>query len=406
MALVHDPPETQSWLVRAVTTDFCPWANRFIYWLKEPIGWFVLAIVASMIVGMYANPVGWTIAGALTCIILIGIIWPLIAVWTSSCELHPEVDAVHEDKSCRMIFSMRNRLPLPLWGLAVEGYLDSEGDESLPVIALSHVPPICIAEYAITVRPALRGHYPIQTPKVACSFPFGIWTARRELRSVKSLTVWPRVYDIAGVCLLTGKRTTELGDGHRGGRSGDFVGVRGFRRGDSPRHINWAQSARTETLIVTERGGPQCIEIDLNVDPMLGKGQSRTSLAIRMRVAASILCSLHGSHAPTRVSIGEKAIRQAVGCLGRRQLMDALADIPVDGCDVTSVPRIDTRRIRIEIGGDHSGHIADVEVTVIDPNAASRAGGTTRRITIRCDKPLDEQLIHFWQELGNVPNAA
>ena len=136
MALVHDARKEQSWLACVLTTDFCPWANRFVYWLKEPIGWFVIAFAASVIVGMYANPVGWTIAAALACIILVGMIWPLIAVWASSCELRPEVDAVHEDSSCRMIFSTRNRLPLPLWGLAVEGYLDCEDDESLPVVAL------------------------------------------------------------------------------------------------------------------------------------------------------------------------------------------------------------------------------------------------------------------------------
>ncbi len=406
MATVHDTHQGQSRLARVLTTDFCPWANRFVYWLKEPIGWFVLATAASVIVGMYANPVGWTIAGALSCVMLVGMIWPLIAVWASSCELHPEVDAVHEDMSCRMIFSVRNRIPLPLWGLAVEGYLDCEGDESLPVVALSHVPPICVADYAITVEPSLRGHYPIQTPKIACSFPFGIWTARRELRSVKSLTVWPRVYEIAGVCPLTGKVNREIGDGQRGGRSGEFVGVRDFRRGDSPRHINWAQSARTETLIVTERGGPQSVEVDIYVDPTTGTGESRRSLAIRIRVAASILCRLQDSHIPTRVSIGETAIRQASGHLGRRQLLDALADVPIDGRVVTAPQRTASGRMSIEIVGDESGHGANVVVNVIDPNAASRSVGTTRRITIRCDQALDEQLIRFWQELGYVPIAA
>ena len=406
MAMVHETHQERSRLARVLTTDFCPWANRFVYWLKEPIGWFVLATAASVIVGMYANPVGWTIAGALSCIMLVGMIWPLIAVWASSCELHPEVDAVHEDMPCRMIFSVRNRIPLPLWGLAVEGYLDCEGDESLPVVALSHVPPICVADYAISVQPSLRGHYPVQTPKIACSFPFGIWTSRRELRSVKSLTVWPRVYEIAGVCPLTGKVNSEVGDGERGGRSGEFVGVRDFRRGDSPRHINWAQSARTEDLIVTERGGPQSVEIDVYVDPSLRRGESRRSLTMRVRVAASILCRLQDGRIPTRVSIGDTAIRQASGYLGRRQLLDALADIPVDGRAVTASQRTDARRVRIEVGSDESAHKADVFVRVTDPNSASRTCSTTRRITIRSDQTLDVQLIRLWQELGYAPIAA
>ncbi len=404
MATVCDAHQKQSWLARMLTTDFCPWANRFVYWLKEPIGWFVLATAASVIVGMYANPIGWTIAAALAGVIVVGMVWPLIAVWASSCELHPEVDAVHENTSCRMIFSVRNRIPVPLWGLAVEGYLDCEGDESLPVVALSHVPPICVADYAITVQPSLRGHYPVQTPKIACSFPFGIWTARRELRSVKPMTVWPEVHDIAGACPLTGKVNAEIGDGERGGRSGDFVGVRDFRRGDSPRQINWAQTARTEKIIVTERGGPQNVEIDLHVDPSVGKGETRDSLADRIRVAASIVCHLQGAHIPMRVSIGDQAVRQASGHLGRRQLLDALARVPVDGVDETTTQTPSRQRIAIEIRGGQTGDL--VAVDIIDPNATSRSSSTSRRILIRCDEPLGKQLSPFWQEFGYVPIAA
>ena len=30
-------------LTGVLNHDFCPWANRYVYWLKQPIGWFVLA---------------------------------------------------------------------------------------------------------------------------------------------------------------------------------------------------------------------------------------------------------------------------------------------------------------------------------------------------------------------------
>jgi len=406
MAVLHDAPDGRSWLTRVLTTDFCPWANRFVYWLKEPIGWFVLAIATSVLVGRYANPIGWTVAGALSGIILVGMLWPLIAVWATTCELHPEVEAVHEGTSCRMLFSVQNRLPLPSWGLAVEGYLDCEGDESRPVVALSHVPPLCVADYAIDVHPTCRGHYPIQTPRIACAFPFGIWTARRSLRAVTPLTVWPRVYEIAGACPLTGTFNAEFGDGARGGRSGDYVGVRDFRRGDSPRHINWAQSARTDSLIVTERGGPQCVELDLFVDPTLERGHSRHSLAVRLRVAASIFCHLHTSRVPARVVIGDTSIRYAMGGAGRRRLLDALADVPADGLATGPVPSSNYRTCRIEIRGAAWEDDADVLVSIIDPNAARRAGSRTRSVSIKSSQSLDEQLGRFWQELGYVPVAA
>ena len=48
MAMVHDVPEGKNWAARLLTTDFCPWANRFVFWLKEPVGWFVLATAISV----------------------------------------------------------------------------------------------------------------------------------------------------------------------------------------------------------------------------------------------------------------------------------------------------------------------------------------------------------------------
>ncbi|MEM6471796.1 MAG: DUF58 domain-containing protein, partial [Planctomycetota bacterium] len=51
MADVHDAPSGKSRVNSFFTTDFCPWANRFVYWLKEPVGWFVIATAISVLVG-------------------------------------------------------------------------------------------------------------------------------------------------------------------------------------------------------------------------------------------------------------------------------------------------------------------------------------------------------------------
>ena len=47
MDTFHDLRKGKSWVARFLTTDFCPSANRFVYWLKEPVGWFVLAASVS-----------------------------------------------------------------------------------------------------------------------------------------------------------------------------------------------------------------------------------------------------------------------------------------------------------------------------------------------------------------------
>ena len=80
--------------------------------------------------------------------------------------------------------------------------------------------------------------------------------------------------------------------------------------------------------------------------------------------------------------------------------------MPVDGLKFARPTLIDSGRLRIEIDRDESSAEAGVVVTVIDPNASSRVGGTTRRMNIRCDQPIDQQLLPLWQELGYASIAA
>lgn len=400
MATLPEPRRRSDWLVRFLTSDFCPGFNRYVYWLKEPIGWFVLATAVSGIVGQWFNPVGWTIAAALLATIAVGVSWPWFAVRAVVCELSPEREGVHEGEPCRMIFVVRNRAPIPVWGLAVEGYLDRVGNEAPPTVGLASVPPLCVADYPVTVMPSIRGRYPVQPPQAVCSFPFGIWTARRPLAAVRPLTVWPRVYAIAGSCPCVGTANADWGEGQRGGQSGDFVGVRPYRRGDSPKQIHWAQSARTDQWIITERGGPQHVEVELTLD-VAGRGagnrggrasiadsgviadwgatwgdtEVRESLAWRVRVAASLIVALRNEGVPLRVYLGDRPLRCGPGVRGNHQLLDALAEIPHDG---VRPPWRDQRRTgcfrqRVSVGAGDARGAGD---TILGGLGSARAKGS------------------------------
>ncbi|WP_146455880.1 DUF58 domain-containing protein [Rubripirellula tenax] len=384
-----------------MTTDFCPWANRFVYWLKEPVGWFVLATAISVMVGLYFSPIGWTLAASLTAILVIGMAWPWVAVRVTRCGLHPETDAVHEGDSCRMVLSVRNRIPLPVWGLAIEGYLDRHmAGETNPTASLACVPPLCTAEFCIDVTPRLRGHYPVTRPQVTCSFPFGIWTARRELPDVNPLTVWPKCYSILGLFPVAGRTNADQGDGSRGGRSGDFVGVRSFRRGDSAKHVNWVASARSDSLVVTERGGPQSVDLDVFIDT--SRGASRESLDRRIRVAASVLSSLHQVRVTTRVRLGDRWLTYRLDVRGRRQMLDALASVPVDG--ETCQPMIPAvSKASITVTGSADGEVA---IRISDPQGGRRGGGKTREIVVAMDDDLGIALASLWQEVRDARSAA
>ena len=410
MAVSQEVPKNATSLVsRLLTTDFCPWANRFVYWLKEPVGWFVLATLISVLIGMYFAPIGWTLAAALVGMISVGMVWPWVAVRAVTCSLYPEVDQVHEDDDCFLKLSIRNRLPLPVWGLAVEGFLDRTVEESdsesasetIPTVALAFVRGLSISTYRFSINPSLRGRYPDEVPTLTCSFPFGIWTARRRFSDIKPITVWPKVFPISGETAMAGRRRAEHGEGNRPGRTGDFIGVREYRQGDSAKQVNWVATARSGSLIVTQRSGPECPIVDVLVD--VAAGQSRAQIADRIRVAASILASLHVASIPLRLRIGSRSIAPRLGRDGFAQLMDALADVPLDGDSEVRLPNANPAATSITITSDKLGNPL---VSTNNPMVNHRASTECDNRVIDRRAGLASQLLEFWTEVRDANMVA
>ncbi|QDV69311.1 hypothetical protein Poly24_30260 [Rosistilla carotiformis] len=387
-------------LSRLLTTDFCPWANRYLYWLKEPVGWFALATAISVIVGIYLAPIGWTLAAALAAVIVVGMAWPAVAVRAVESSLKPSQSQVHEGDPCELQLAVRNRLPIPVWGLAVEGFLDrrcdSDAEAAVPTVALAFVRGLAISTYRFSIRPELRGRYPNEDALLTCSFPFGIWTAKRKLKNVSPVTVWPKVYPVAGSTAMTGRRAAESGDGNRSGRSGDFLGVREYRHGDSARQVNWVATARSGDLVVTERSGPQCPSVDVIVD--VGRS-AREPLADRIRVAASLLANLHQSAVPLRVHIGKNSVQVRRGWDGFVQIMDALAEVPAEGERDAPMHYPSRNRATIAIA---SSRDAEITVCVSDPAVNPRSADGHSHRMIHRDRGLAKQLLSFWTEVRDV----
>jgi uncharacterized protein (DUF58 family) len=411
---------TQAKVSAVLSTDFCPWANKYVYWLKEPIGWFVIALGISVLVGMHVSPLGWTLASAIAGIIAIGMIWPWVAIQSSQCKLAPAIAEIYEGQSCELVFSVRNRLPFPMWGLAVEGFLDCEGDNTQPTIALACVPPVSSADYRLAVHPALRGHYPIVAPNVTCSFPFGIWTARREVAHCSPLIVFPQVSLIQDEPALSGGRLSESGEGLRAGQMGELLGVREFRSGDRLRNVHWVHTARTGNLVVCERGGPQQQAIEVNLDTHVvaklaatgARDLNREAIAWRVRVAASLVTHLHARHIPVTLRIDQKTIHGAAGPIGLRRMLLELANIPADGnakCKPT-VSNNAAHMISMRVTNDESGAQVLVDYVSGKCSACHSSGNAAtshpmaQRLLIDLKRSVPSQLLRFWRgvEHGHV----
>jgi len=341
MATVHAVPKANSRLSRLLTTDFCPWANRFVYWLKEPIGWFALATLASVLVGFFLSPLGWTLAAGLTAVLVFGMGFPWLATRCVRCSLHPACGELHERQTSYLQLSVRNCLPLPIMGLMVEGYLSAssaiaepQGLSDAPEAALERIPAFSTATYRLPILAEYRGRYPKQAPNIACAFPFGIWTAKREIRDLSPVTVLPLLIPISEELDFSGEQLADVGVGNRASTHGDFLGARDFRRGDSLKNIHWAQSARQDQLVVCERGGPQNQAIELHVSTVHCQGtssESRENLAWRVRIAASLVELLSARHLPYRLIIDGKVCGVSDSASGRKPALHKLAEIPLDG---------------------------------------------------------------------------
>lgn len=125
-------------------------------------------------------------------------------------------------------------------------------------IFLPYIPGRGKQEAGLTLYDLDRGIYSGSEILVSSSAPFGMAKSRRRLPVSSPLVVYPRWEDLlldwhAG-SKDTGYMTTSAMPTRRS--ASDYLGVREYRAGDSPRSIHWRTTARTGKLAVIEYARP------------------------------------------------------------------------------------------------------------------------------------------------------
>ena len=225
-----------------------------------PLGWLFIACAVSVLLGPYVAPQGFAVAAIVVGFILIGILWPAIAMRGISGELHWQQRKCIEGESTEAILDVSNRWPWPVWGLTVDlGVSTDHIDDTIDntnreTVSLACLKPMTKTKFVWSVTPSRRGEYPQQPATLATGFPFGIWNASRPLAIQKSLLVWPRSVELRDMPSLAGDDRSIAGAWiDRAGYEGDIIGARAYRDGDSLRFVHWAQSAARDSLVVCER---------------------------------------------------------------------------------------------------------------------------------------------------------
>ena len=331
-------PRILPWLHQtnaAMSHDFCPWANRWVYWLKKPLYCLLLAIGLSLICGIFLSPAVLLLTAILAVITGMGVLLPWLAV--RGIDVHMTFDIRRSRVGQPVLVRLRvcNRWPWPVWGLSlVKGFALREGSDTEEGVSLARVPGWTTIEYSWPFVPRVRGRYPLSEPEVESGFPFGMYRAARHATVDGHVIVWPKTVTLSGLPDAADLRSSDdqLAD-RRVGEFGDMLGTRLFREGDSLRRVHWAQTARMQTLIVSERQAPatSSVRVTVDLDPASHPqcdGQHRTaedSIELAVRVAASICESLHRQHCRIELQLGRHLIAAGESIAGFQRIMDTLS---------------------------------------------------------------------------------
>lgn len=334
------PPTTfasrlREWLRALATYDcfpeFSKKVRRFVY---HPLGVLTLAALASLLCGLFLHSQGFVLCGGVLAVVALGVIWPWLSLRGLGGSVAFDRTRASEGDTVEVRLMLRNRLPWSAWGLAVRGGFG--GDSSEAVAGIASAPSRRTALCRWEFKPLCRGVYPLVAPKLTTGFPFGLWENSRELTVETPLVVWPRTFPVGPIPPVSGDRQVE-GNVSRSkvGTNGDVLGVRPYRRGDSPRRIHWGQSARHDRLIVCElqANSRPVIQIVLDADPRVHAGTGPdSSREWAVRIVASFAKGWLEDGAQVGLAWGGHDIPPASGRSQLHKILDALAALPGE-CD-------------------------------------------------------------------------
>jgi uncharacterized protein (DUF58 family) len=180
---------------------------------------------------------------------------------------------------------------------------------------------------------ARRGWFEFPAVALSTRAPFGFFSARREVLAPTGVLVFPEYRDLERLALFD-RTPAAQNTFTRLGAGGEFVGVREYRPGDSPRHVHWRSTARIGQLIVKEFASETepglTIALDLRAASVAGSGEA-TSLELAIKVAATLARYAHQRELPVSLAVNSRAWPVPPGPLSWWGLMNALARVQAAG---------------------------------------------------------------------------
>jgi uncharacterized protein (DUF58 family) len=354
-----DPSRSIASRLRLLATydTFPRFSAKFRCLLYNPLGVLSIAALAALLCGVFLHPQGYLLCGGIAMVVALGVAWPWLTLRGVEGSLSFDRVRAREGEGVEVRLTLSNWLPWPACGLALHGGFGAEAGTEIQKSEVrsqrSEAPltsdlcpltsvPMPVASIACAPRrrsvlcrwsfaPRCRGVYPLTVPRLTTGFPFGLWHNKRNLNVASPLIVWPRTLPVGPVPPVSGDQQVE-GNVSRNkvGSNGDMLGVRPYRRGDTPRRIHWSQSARHDRLIVCElqANARPVIQLVLDVDARVHAGTGPdSSREWAIRVVASFAMGWLQAGAQVGAVWSAQAIPAAAGVPQLRCLLDGLAQL-------------------------------------------------------------------------------
>lgn len=331
-------------MLRLANHDFCPWANRWVLWIRHPVALLAFAAIAATINGIFVNPQTLMLAASLAALLVLGLAWPQISLWGLQASLEFEQTRGREGEPAWIRLKIRNRAPWPVWGVTLDRGFRRFGSET-GAWTLARIAGWSTADFRLAFVPPSRGEYPCEPVRLSTAFPLGLWRAERGVPVTSRLLVWPRIIPLRSIPDAPDLRLSDdVLSSRRTGDSGDLLGTRQFRRGDSLRQVHWVQTARLGRLIVSERQSATrtAAQVEFDLDPTVHSGSGPDgTLEWTIRLGASICHVLREHHAAVECVLGSERVTCGDSLCAYHRFLDRLSRLPFEG-----VPRVASRGSR------------------------------------------------------------
>ena len=195
----------------------------------------------------------------------------------------------------------------------------------------------------------------------------------------------------------------------RPGNEGDIIGVRPFRMGDRLRSIHWAQTARRDSFIVTERqaAARRLVVVAVELAAFAGQGVPRRHLETAIRVAASITQEFHSHHIDVRFVLGDIDMLVSSDPVALRRLFDTIARFKADQAGSVLPAQVSSQALTMLISNQHGrsewdgGADARDSLHLVAIESADADDQLIRRGWINIDPNEDEsvQLRQQWDRV-------